>query len=65
VELGGAVGKALNAVGVTPDRVTAWLGKPCGCRERKERLDALGFWAGRVVRGRLAGAREYLERILS
>jgi hypothetical protein len=59
------VEKVLSAAGVTADRVTAWLGKPCGCKERKEKLDALGLWAVWVARGKIARAGDYLGRILS
>lgn len=56
--------RALAAVGVTPERVSAWVGGPCGCEERRERLNALGAWAGRVLAGRVGRAREYLEVLL-
>lgn len=48
--LGHIVERALNAVGVTETAVSAWLGRPCNCRERKEKLDRLGWWAAQVVR---------------
>jgi len=62
--LGDLIEKALSLTGITPDRVEEWLGRPCNCRERKEKLNQLGLWAARVVAGRLGKAREYLERIL-
>jgi hypothetical protein len=65
VAFGETVEKALSSVGVTADRVSAWLGRPCGCKERREKLDVLGFWAVRVARGKIAGAKERLERLLS
>ena len=61
---GDAVKKALEAVGVTEERVSAWLGRPCGCRERREKLNALGLWARRVLAGRAERAREFLEGIM-
>ena len=46
---GDRVEAALKLVGVTPEKVSAWLGRPCGCAERKNRLNKLGRWAGRVL----------------
>lgn len=43
--LGDAVKAALTAVGVTEERVAAWVGGPCGCKERREKLNALDAWA--------------------
>lgn len=63
--LGDRIGQALDLLGITPDRVTYWLGRPCGCDERKERYNALGFWAARVIAGKVESAKEYLERIIS
>lgn len=64
--LGDAVHAALEAVGVTDDRVVRWLGQTCGgCAARRERLNQLGWWAARVLRGQTARAREHLEGILN
>ena len=63
--LGDAVAKALEAVGVSEQSVSRWLGGSCGgCRERREKLNMLHGWAMRVVSGRVAGARDYLMQIL-
>lgn len=62
--LGDLVQRALAVAGVTSARVEAWLGKPCGCEERKEKLNQLDLWARRVVGGRVERAREYLEGIV-
>lgn len=62
--VGTLIEAALAQIGVTSTRVTAWIGKPCGCTERRDRLDALTFWARRVAAGKVERAREYLERIL-
>lgn len=43
--LGDLIEGALSKVGITHDRVDAWLGRPCGCPERKARLNALFSWA--------------------
>lgn len=62
--LGDVIESALSAVGVTKERVEAFVGRPCGCRERQEKLNALGAWAKRVVGGKVEKAKEYLEGIL-
>lgn len=62
--LGDSVSAALGSVGVTPEAVSRWIGKPCGCEERRAKLNALGAWAARVLSGRVGNAREYLVGIL-
>lgn len=51
LQLGTAVSQALSLVGVTEDRVAAWLGRPCGCKRRKRKLNELSDWAYTVLRG--------------
>lgn len=63
--LGDHIERALSLVGVTPDLVESWVGRPCGCQERKDKLNALGHWAGRVLRGRVGQAREYLLQVMN
>jgi hypothetical protein len=62
--LGDWVSAALSAVGVTPQRVARWLGRPCDCEERKAKLNALHAWARRWAAGHREGAREYVERVM-
>ena len=40
--LGDMVAAGLAAVGITPERVSALTGKPCGCKQRQAALNALG-----------------------
>lgn len=40
--LGDYVEKVLSSVGITEQRVTKLLGKPCGCGKRKQKLNKLG-----------------------
>jgi len=42
--LGDAISSALSAVGITEERVSKWLGRPCGCGARKEKLNAIHRW---------------------
>lgn len=65
MKLGTTISKALAAVGVTEDLVTLWLGEPCGCPERIAKLDAVGAWAERVVRGKVEKAVHYLNELLT
>jgi hypothetical protein len=62
--LGDAVENALQIVGITPEGVEDWLGRPCGCEERKEKLNQLSAWASRICKGKLDKAKEYLSNIL-
>lgn len=61
--LGDAVERALEAVGITKDRVERFVGGPCGCEERRQKLNALHAWAAGVLSGRTEGAERYLERL--
>ena len=47
-EVGNAVAKALNSVGITPEGVQSWLGiKECGCKKRQKFLNGvLSFLKG-------------------
>lgn len=49
--LGDSVKSALAIVGITEQRVSAWLGRPCNCASRQRRLNELHVWAGRILRG--------------
>ena len=40
--LGDMVASALSAVGITKERVSKAIGKPCGCAKRQEKLNELG-----------------------
>ena len=62
--LGDLIQRALSSIGATSERVEAWLGRPCGCKERQEKLNQLGFWATRISKGFVAKASEYLDAII-
>ena len=64
VGVGSRLASALALVGVTEDRVAGWLGKPCGCKERQAKLDQLGYWAERVLKGKTTNAKAYLLGII-
>lgn len=40
--LGDMVKAGLSAIGITPERVSAVTGKPCGCKKRQAKLNSLG-----------------------
>ena len=40
--LGGMIKAGLSAIGITEERVSKAIGKPCGCSKRAEKLDELG-----------------------
>ncbi len=62
--LGDLIATALTFIGLEPDHMERWLGRPCGCEERKERLNQLTFWARRVLAGKTDKAIEYLKSIV-
>jgi hypothetical protein len=63
MELGDAVAAALDSVGISKERVAKWLGKPCRCSARQEKLNQLGRWAKRVLSGKTVFAGEYFDRM--
>ena len=64
-ELGDQVHDALQIVGVTPERVEDWLGRPCNCEEYRDKLNRISVWARRIIKGKLESATKYLEQILN
>lgn len=56
--------QALSMVGITKERVSQWLGAPCNCQERQEKINALGSWVKRTISGKVADAKSYLEKII-
>ena len=62
--LGDVLESALTKIGVTSERVENWLGTPCNCEERKQKLNQLGNWARRVISGRTKDADKYLNNIM-
>lgn len=40
--LGDMVKAGLSAIGITEERVSAVIGRPCGCSERAEKLNEIG-----------------------
>ena len=64
-ELGDRVEQALTSIGITSDRVSQWMGRPCNCEDRKEKLNQISSWARRVTSGKTKKAKEYLEKILN
>lgn len=67
-ELGDIIAAALARVGITEGRVSGWLrslgySHGCGCATRREKLNALGRWAKRVLAGKTERAEEYLRQL--
>ena len=63
--LGDSVTSALESIGITKDRVESWLGRPCGCTRRQEKLNQLDRWARRILGGKTEEAEKHLEDILN
>lgn len=55
---------ALKIAGVTPERVERFAGPNCGCRDRQERLNQLGIWVRRVIRGKCDNPSGELDSII-
>lgn len=64
LQIGDNIEKALKAVGITSEKVEAFTGKPCKCKERKQRMNQLGNWAYRVLTGESTNPVEELDKIV-
>ena len=62
--IGDQLERALKVIGVDSEKVSKWIGKPCGCEERRVKLNQIDAWARRVMRGLVDDAEVYLNRIL-
>jgi hypothetical protein len=62
--LGDIVHIALASVGITPERVSDWLGSPCNCEERRQRMNQIGSWAVRALTGAATSAKDKLLSLL-
>lgn len=61
--LGDLIENALTKVGITKERVEQWVGGPCGCEERKQKLNNLTAWAKRAL-GMESDAERELRKLL-
>lgn len=48
---GDLIASALSTVGITEERVAAWVGGECNCAARREKLNRLGEWAKSLIAG--------------
>lgn len=69
MRLGDSVSAALSVIGITEERISRWLAragyaKGCGCSGRRDKLNALGRWAVRILSGKTEKAEEYLEEMI-
>jgi len=62
--LGDRVRDALELAGIDEPMVSRIMGEDCCCEERRRKLNVLGRWAERIIRGNLHRAEEYLRKIL-
>jgi hypothetical protein len=62
--LGDLVTAALKKLGITEERFSDLIGRPCNCGKRREYLNRLDLWARRVLSGRTSSARKHLEDIV-
>jgi hypothetical protein len=63
--LGDLIESALTKVGITHERVERWLGRPCGCEERREKLNQIHAWAKSVISGRSLYPKKHLDGIVN
>jgi hypothetical protein len=64
IELGDAIANTLKSFGITPEKVTQWIGRPCGCERRREKLNQLDRWARQFLGGKKEEAEQYLGEII-
>lgn len=64
LRLGDRAEALLQRVGITKERVSAWMGKPCGCPERKAKMNELSDWVENAAKESVDRAKSWLERLL-
>jgi hypothetical protein len=64
LEFGTTIETALSRMGVNHERVSRWIGAECGCRERRDRLNSLSWWAQRVVEGKIRDMGRFLQLMM-
>jgi hypothetical protein len=64
MEWGDRLAKALDSIGLSSQEIERWLGRPCGCAERQEKLNQLGRWVTRVLAGKTDRAKEWMTDIM-
>ena len=62
--LGDHVKNALKKVGISEERVTKWLGRPCGCAKRRQKLNDLDVWVRNILSGQTEGGTKELDEVL-
>lgn len=62
--LGNRVAEALSKLGINETIVQQWLGRPCGCKERQEKLNQLEVWAGRVAKDGVSKATRVIKELI-
>lgn len=63
--LGDKIESLLSSVGIRAERVSRWLGYPCGCEERKRKLNSLDAWVRTYLRKPLTqDSKKHLLNIL-
>lgn len=63
--LGDHIETTLSKIGITSDRIHSWLGIPCNCQERKDKLNQLDLTIRQLVRNGVERTKKYLEEMLN
>lgn len=63
-ELGDQIAQALGRVGITEERISTWLGKPCGCARRRRKLNKLSKWARETIEETLEDPLREIRRLI-
>ena len=64
IRLGDKIKTALSAVGITEERASAWLGQPCGCKQRQEKFNQLSDAAEEALKSSKDKALSLFKRLL-
>jgi hypothetical protein len=64
-QFGDNLEKALQIAGITHGLVEKFAGPNCGCADRRERLNQLGIWIRRTIRGKSSNPSAELDSIIS
>lgn len=64
IRLGDRIETALQLVGITKERVSTWLGSPCSCSERQNKLNQLSNAAEEALKSGVDKAKSLFKKML-
>lgn len=61
---GDRLAQSLRSLGIPKAKVERWLGRPCGCSERQQKLNQLHIWLKRFLSGKEINPKPWAEDMM-